>query len=386
LIRAYQVLAPARFGGAETVCLSLASVLPAVGVECTLVLLVGAEVPDELLARAERLAVATIVLRHGRRGYHRDVRALYQLVARDDAAVLHSHLARANLVTRATAALARRPCVATLHGHSGSTMSHRLHDAIYLRVLRSMDAMVCVSHATAGAIRQRSPGRADRVHTIPSALLEEGAQARESARDMLGVPHDRTLVGWVGRFVPVKHPELFVRSVAELASRTALPEPWNAMMVGDGPLLGSVRELAESLGIGDRVIFSGFRPDAGRLAPAFDVLAISSRCEELPTVLLECLGRGVPVVSTPVGDVPRIALHCTAVRIASATPAGFAEALSSALAMRRDRPELTGLAREYILRDHVPSAWAERHRALYAQLLQRLRPRHTTPVPGVRLP
>ncbi len=382
-MRVYQVLAPARFGGAETVCLSLSAALGGAGIECALVLLVDAEVPDALLARAERLGVPTVVLRHGRRGYHRDAWALSRLVARDVGAILHSHLARANLAARAAAALSRRPCVATLHGHFGSAARHRLYDAADLAVLRTMDAVISVSHTTAAEMRRRSPRRADRVLAVPSALLPDAAATREDARDELGVAREGTVVGWVGRFAAQKRPELFVACVAEAARRASLPDPWRVVMVGDGPLLAATRELAASLGVADRITFSGFRPDAGRLASAFDVLAITSRGEELPTVMLECLHRGVPVVSTPVGDVPRVAGRCGAVRVCEATAAAFAEALAG-VAAAAGRPALARLATAYAAGEYDLATWAERHRALYARLLEPGRGRARAAEPQLR--
>jgi glycosyltransferase involved in cell wall biosynthesis len=366
----YQVLAPARFGGAETVCLSLAAALGAIGVGCTVVVLVAADVTDALLARAQRLGLTVVVLRHGRRGYHRDVLALRRLVARGEGAILHSHLARANLVARGAAALTRRPCVATHHGHFAGSVRGRVYDLADLNVLRTMERVVAVSHAAAVAMRSRSPRLADRCVVVPSALLPDAGVPRASARALLGVGQDATVIGWVGRFAPQKHPELFVRSVAEVARNAALADPWQAVMLGDGPSLSAARELAHTLGVADRVTFSGFHADAGRLVSAFDALAITSRGEELPTVLLESLHHGVPVASTAVGDVPYIAERCSAVRLADADPTSFASVLAELLSTRTCRPTMARLGMAYVADHHAPAAWAERHRELYTRILE----------------
>lgn len=370
-MRVYQVLAPASFGGAETVCLSLSAALGAIGVQCTVVMLVTSDAPDALLARAERLGLSVVVLRNGRRGYHRDVRAIRTLIARDESAVLHAHLARANLAARCAAALARSACVATLHGHSDGSMRRRLYNLADLSVLRTMDAVFTVSHTALTEMRELSPRSADRFIAVPSALLPEPGVTRAGAREELGVPADATVIGWVGRLAVEKRPELFVRSVAEVAHRESLPDPWHAVMVGDGPLLSATRGLADALGVADRITFSGFQADAGRLVSAFDVVAMTSRSEELPTVLLECLHGGVPVASTAVGDVPRIAERCGAVRVSEATPAGLARSLTALLAASASGSDVAGFGRTYIAEHHAPAVWAERHRELYTLALAR---------------
>jgi glycosyltransferase involved in cell wall biosynthesis len=68
-------------------------------------------------------------------------------------------------------------------------------------------------------------------------------------------------------------------------------------MVGSGPLEGSLRNLATSLGVADRIHWLGERDARGVLA-GFDAFALSSRKEGLPYVVLEAMATGLPVVAT----------------------------------------------------------------------------------------
>lgn len=121
----------------------------------------------------------------------------------------------------------------------------------------------------------------------------DGALVRRS----LGLPEDALIIGFVGRMVPQKDPENLLRAFAELAPRNAAAR---LAMVGDGPLLGSSRKMAEDLGISSRVHWLGVQ-DGPSVMPAFDVFALPSLYEGLPYVLIEAMSRGLPIVTTEIG-------------------------------------------------------------------------------------
>lgn len=74
--------------------------------------------------------------------------------------------------------------------------------------------------------------------------------------------------------------------------------------MGDGPERPGLERLAVDLGLHDRVVFAGWREDARDLVAALDVLAVPSREDGSPLVVLEALGAGVPVVGSQVGGIP----------------------------------------------------------------------------------
>ena len=74
------------------------------------------------------------------------------------------------------------------------------------------------------------------------------------------------------------------------------------MWVGDGELAGQVAAQAASLP-GGQVLLAGQRSNVPDLLPAFDVFALPSRYEGLPTAVVEAMVCGVPVVATAVNAV-----------------------------------------------------------------------------------
>jgi glycosyltransferase involved in cell wall biosynthesis len=96
----------------------------------------------------------------------------------------------------------------------------------------------------------------------------------------------------VGRCSQQKRFDRLLRALA----RT--PRPIALDLIGDGPDLPALVELAAALGIADRVTFHGFQPDPSMMVARARALVLSSDYEGLPAVAIEALAAGTPVVTT----------------------------------------------------------------------------------------
>lgn len=110
------------------------------------------------------------------------------------------------------------------------------------------------------------------------------------------------VLGTVGRVRPIKDHATLLYAMAELLARR--PE-WRRRLrlalVGDGPLLAELRQLAHSLGIADLVWFAGARNDVFDLLQAMDLFVLPSLNEGISNTLLEAMATGLPVLATAVG-------------------------------------------------------------------------------------
>ena len=143
---------------------------------------------------------------------------------------------------------------------------------------------------------------------------------KDVARKELGLAELGKMVLFVGNFYAVKDPMLLIRAVGRLG--VAL------VMAGGGPLEGECRELAGK--VGARVHFMGRKApgEIARLMNAADVLAIPSRNEGVPNVLLEAFASGLPVVASRVGGIPEVLDHGA---LGCLFPSGDLEGLVAAL-------------------------------------------------------
>lgn len=121
---------------------------------------------------------------------------------------------------------------------------------------------------------------------------------RISKRMELDIPPEAFVIGSVGRLAFQKGYEYLLEAQAILANQ--IPDAM-LVIVGDGVMRDELVELAKQLGITGRIRLLGSRNDVEQIYPCFDVLANSSRWEGLPTVLLESLAAGLPIVAT---DIP----------------------------------------------------------------------------------
>jgi glycosyltransferase involved in cell wall biosynthesis len=128
---------------------------------------------------------------------------------------------------------------------------------------------------------------------------------RKVARETLELPAHAKIVLNVANLNPVKGHKYLIEAFAEVSEKVS-----NTLLVivGDGPLRRGLELYARNLGIGDKVMFTGFRPhsEIPLWMNAADVFALSSLSEGNPTVIFEALGTGTPVVATSIGGVPEV--------------------------------------------------------------------------------
>ena len=249
-----------------------------------------------------------------------DLRALHRLVAlfeERDFDVVHTHTAKAGALGRMAARRTEVPrIVHTFHGfpfHEFQSMARR---QAYVRVERRLgmftDVALCVGTGVAAEAVRRRLVAPERIRTI-GVVLDDAefavasrnagtTQARRRARAALGLPLEARVVGAVGRFTYQKAPEDFLTAMLELGRPDVI-----GIWVGGGELAGRVGRRFRALGEG-RVMLAGERTDVLDVIPAFDVFALPSRYEGLPTAVAEAMVCGVPVVATAVNAVPDLVI------------------------------------------------------------------------------
>jgi sugar transferase (PEP-CTERM/EpsH1 system associated) len=118
--------------------------------------------------------------------------------------------------------------------------------------------------------------------------------------NFLGNSH--VVIGTVGRIQPVKDQATLIRAFAELLRTSPdIAQQARLAIVGDGPLLGALRDLVRSLGLSDLTWLPGARTDIPDVLRTFDVFVLPSLAEGISNTILEAMSSGVPVVATAVG-------------------------------------------------------------------------------------
>ncbi len=240
----------------------------------------------------------------------RALHALHGLLRQRSFDVAHTHTAKAGALGRMAARRAAVPrIVHTYHGfpfHEFQSHGRRgAYIAIERRLGRITDVALCVGTGVAVEAVRRELVAPERIRTIGVAV--DGAagaelpavvpRARERARSALGIPAGATVVGAVGRLSYQKAPEDFLAMMRRLG-RPGIVGVW----IGGGELAERISRLAKTQPAG-RIVLAGERADVPEVLPAFDIFALPSRYEGLPTAVVEAMACGIPVVATAVNAV-----------------------------------------------------------------------------------
>lgn len=180
----------------------------------------------------------------------------------------------------------------------------------------------------------------------------------------------------VCRLVPKKGVDVLLRAVALAAE----DDPWLRLeVIGDGPLRDELTALAVSLGIADRVTFHGAMESSGVEASYARASLVALPCrvdgdgdrDGLPTVLVEALARGIPVVSTDVVGIPELVRDGATGRL---VPQDDPQALAAAIGdLRRDPVAARALGasgRELVATDYSPEGSARALLDVWTEVLR----------------
>jgi glycosyltransferase involved in cell wall biosynthesis len=356
-----------RVGGAEQQAILLAKGLRRRGWRVSMVALSGSG--GDAAAELEDAGVRFLSLQMRKgladpRGWLRFQRWLW----REQPDVLHAHLPHAAWLARWSRLAAPVPLVVdTLHSSSTGAMGRKFGYACSQWLT---DHVTAVSEATAASHLAAGMVSESKLSVVWNGIdvdrWQPDARARCEAREELGVKDDFLWLA-VGRLEALKDYPTLVRAM------TRTPERARLLVLGAGPQEGRLTELAEWLGLKQRVRFAGFEPNVVRWMHAADGFVLSSRYEGLPMVLLEAGACGVPVVATDVPGTREVVVDGETGWLA---PAGDAQELAKTMMKLMRMPPDARHAMGERARSHVAEHFSleaalDRWERLYAELLER---------------
>jgi glycosyltransferase involved in cell wall biosynthesis len=136
--------------------------------------------------------------------------------------------------------------------------------------------------------------------TLPKA---SGKERSAALRRELGIPLSARVVAVFSRLNRMKGVQYFLDAAMVLAGR--FPDV-HFLVVGDGGSKTELEEHARGLGLGQRIVFTGFRGDVPDLLSEAAISVLPSLSEGTSNTLLESMAAGIPVVATRVGGNPEV--------------------------------------------------------------------------------
>ncbi len=257
-------------------------------------------------------------------------------------------------------ALMRKECVGLVHANTFSTMVTASLSARLLRVpvvwtchgwwparrltgwytSRMVDRVIAVSRTVREKLGGSGYVRPHLIEVVHPGIerekyVERGC--RDALREEFGVLNDAPLVGMVGRFQAVKGHKTFIRCAALIKEKYP-----NARFVvvgarvfereGDERYGEEIASLARESGLGNDILFTGYREDVPAVMSALDVLVIPSLMETFGLVAVEAMASRLPVVASNAGGLRETVIdNVTGFLVEPGRPERFASAVISLL-------------------------------------------------------
>ena len=305
----------------------------------------------------------------------RVLKRLREIVLRHDINLVHAHDHKSDLFAYLLSRwLWRRQLtlLSTAHAWVMLGLKGEIYRRMDLSLMRRFDHLIAVSHATKHEMVEAK---------VPSYLItvihngiDTDAWARNRAfrslRDELQLGQAFPVIGYVGRIMPEKDLETWLRAAALVAKR--FPEA-RFVLVGEGKddgTLDELKRLASELGIAKHIHFPGYRSDLLPVYAAFDLFVLSSRREGLPNSILEAMAMALPVVTTDVAGAKELVLDGrTGYVLPQSDAQGIARALVTLTEHEELRKRMSDASRERVERDFSFSTRLQRIESLYERVL-----------------
>jgi glycosyltransferase involved in cell wall biosynthesis len=281
--------------------------------------------------------------------------------------IVHTHLQYSDLLGGVAARMLSIPAVSTLHVMDPlDTLRERIRARLAAQARRRCHRrVIAVSEYIRTAYVATGADRPEHVSTIHNGISAQAAPGAGAAvREELGLEPEAWVVAMVSVLREGKGHDLAVAAVEEL--RRELPDV-RLLVVGDGPARDHIAQLTARLG--EAAILAGHRDDVMAVLDAADVLLHPSRADVFPTVLLQALASGVPIVASRVGGIPEIAEdgHTGLLVPPPLTASAFAQRLRRLLHNAGLRRMLAEQGRKRFEDEFTADDWAARLRAVYEQ-------------------
>jgi glycosyltransferase involved in cell wall biosynthesis len=272
---------------------------------------------------------------------------LRQVVRERQIDIVHAHDYKTDLVALLLARTEGVIPLTTAHGWTGHSRREQFYYWADKKLIARFPRVVAVSSEIRDELTRTgtNPSRVTVVlNGIDHTAFRRDRSREREARERLGVPLERFVIGGVGRLEPQKRFDLLMDAVAQI--RQHRPDVL-LVIAGDGSLRSELEEAVGRHGLTGHCLMLGHQTDVPLVHHTFDLFVQSSKYEGTPNAVLEAMALESPLVATaaggtaelvrdgqdglvvPVNDVPTLV---AAMRRALASPAETAARVASARA------------------------------------------------------
>lgn len=263
-----------------------------------------------LVERLEALGVETFRIEMKNPFDLKAVRELSKLCKKLDIDLIHTQFLRENYISLLSRILNKKVKVMYTNHF---VMKNGPVLKITNRLLTSLESNI-IAVCNRGKDVMISNGiKGKKIHVIFNGVDAEywGTPVESTIRKEFGIDDDTFVFLCGSRFAHDKGHKFLINAVYRLKKMTG--RKFKCILSNDGPLLEECKKQAADLGLGDDIIFTGFREDIKNLIYGSDLYVNASEHEALSFAIIEVLACGIPVIATNVagnGDIINEETNC----------------------------------------------------------------------------
>ena len=296
----------------------------------------------------------------------------YRILAKSGFDLVHTHGYRADVLGMIAASAAGLPVISTCHGYIANDLQLTLYNKLDRFILRFARKIIVVSEAIKKPLIESGVREAN-ITLIQNAVngsISDASlnQIRKAKRENIGLDKEDFAVGYVGRLSVEKGVRYLIEAFRELNESGIHGK---LLIIGDGPEMPELVALVGKANLKSHVVFTGFQSNVDHWLAAMDVFVLPSLTEGTPMSLLEAMAKGVPVVASAVGGVPRVVESGkNGMLVPPAKSDEIAQAIRLLYEKKDIRSNLAREAKKTIQEKYDIRAWIHEIETLYRDVLK----------------
>ena len=229
------------------------------------------------------------------------------LAANEQFDVVHAHNWMTYPAGIVVAATSGKPLIAHVHStefdRSGEPVNQMIYD-IEREGMERADKIIAVSHFTRNIVISQYGISGDKVEVVYNGVERNGSWSLTET----GISKDEKIVLFLGRITMQKGPDYFLQAAKRVLEKM---DNVKFVMAGSGDLMHRCIEMAAELGIGHKVLFTGFLrgEDVQKIYKMADLYVMPSVSEPFGIATLEALDNDVPVIISKQSGVSEVLMH-----------------------------------------------------------------------------
>lgn len=227
------------------------------------------------------------------------------------------------------------------------------------------DHITAICKSTADAVAEYEYMPRNKIQVIYNGIKEVdvGGKNRDDLLRELGLSAEYRYIGTISRLEPIKNQTMMINAYFKVKQK--IPDA-RLILIGDGVKMKELKQLVETLGMRDDVIFTGFIDNPQRYINLFEVFLLSSFSEGASMTVLEAMSIGKPCVVTDVGGNQEIVINNqTGMVVASDEVECFSKNIIELLIDNETRCSFGKAGREKYLRNYTVSRMVDSYQMLY---------------------